>query len=63
MSFGIAELAIIGICCFIPLIVIIGSGLFLTLVKLGVIGSYWLKGDRLAEEGGDYRLDQSREVS
>lgn len=32
------------------------------LLKLGIIGSYWLKGDRSGDESDDYRLDQSHQV-
>jgi hypothetical protein len=37
-------------------------GLGLILLKLGVIGSYWLKGEEPGDEIGDYQLDQSREA-
>jgi hypothetical protein len=32
------------------------------LLKLGIIGSYWLKSDRSGDESDDYRLDQSHQV-
>jgi hypothetical protein len=63
MSIGIAELAILGICCAIPIILLVGSGVVLTLVKLGVISSYWLKGENSSQDGGNYILDQSRDVA
>lgn len=63
MSIGVAELAILGICCTIPIILLVGSGVVLTLVKLGVIGSYWLKDENSLQDGGTYTLDQSRDVT
>jgi len=43
----------------VALVVLIGGGLFL--LKLGVIGKYWLKGDTV-EQGGNYTLDQSQDA-
>jgi hypothetical protein len=37
-------------------------GLGIILLKLGVIGSYWLEGEEPGDEIGDYQLDQSREA-
>jgi hypothetical protein len=39
-------------------------GLVIFLLKLGIIGSYWLKGEDQSrtDESGDYRLEQSREL-
>lgn len=37
-------------------------GLGIILLKLGVIGSYWLKDGEPGDEIGDYKLDQSREA-
>lgn len=42
---------------------LLGAGLAFFLVKWGVIGRYWLKGEAAVQESGDYRLDQSQEVS
>jgi hypothetical protein len=49
------------ILCLIGLLAL-GSlvGVGIVLLRLGVIGSYWLKGEELGEETDDYRLDQSR---
>jgi hypothetical protein len=37
-------------------------GVGIVLLKLGVVGSYWLKGEESTDETGVYRLDQSREA-
>ncbi|UCC88767.1 MAG: hypothetical protein JSV81_05525 [Anaerolineales bacterium] len=34
----------------------------IVLLKLGVVGSYWLKGEGSTDEAGVYGLDQSREA-
>ena len=39
------------------------AGMALLLVKLGVIGSYWLKGEESVQDGGDYNLNQSKDIS
>jgi hypothetical protein len=49
-----ATLCLVGL---LGLGVLIGLGILL--LKLGVIGSYWLKGEEPADETDDYRLDQS----
>jgi hypothetical protein len=38
------------------------AALVLFLLKLGVIGSYWLASDETGDEADDYRLDQSHQV-
>lgn len=48
------TLCLVGL---LGLAALIGGGL--VLLKLGVIGSYWLKGQDFDEGEGDYRLDQS----
>lgn len=63
MGIGVAELAILGLCCAVPIILLVGSGVVLTLVKLGVIGSYWLKDENSSQDDGNYTLDQSRDVT
>ena len=62
MDISLTETLIILACCSIPLLLLIGAGLIFALVKLGVIGSYWLKGQE-TQSGGEYTLDQSRAVS
>ncbi len=47
--------------CLVPLGLIFIGGGALFLIKLGVIGKYWLKGDEV-QSGGDYSLDQSQNV-
>jgi hypothetical protein len=49
-----ASLCLVGL---LGLSVLIGLGILL--LKLGVIGSYWLKGEGPDDETDDYRLDQS----
>ena len=58
---GIVETLLPVLACVIPvaLVVIIGGGL--GLLKLGVIGKYWLKGDTV-EQGGNYTLNQSHDA-
>jgi hypothetical protein len=63
MGLGVAEFALILACCGGPLLLIAGAGTVLTLVKLGVIGHYWLKGEEAVRDGGDYTLDQSRDIA
>jgi hypothetical protein len=47
--------------CLVGLLALGGLvGTAIILLKLGVIGSYWLKGEEPDDETGDYRLDQSR---
>lgn len=46
-------------CCGGALVLFGGIGAALLLVKLGVIGSYWLKGQEPPQTGQDYTLDQS----
>jgi hypothetical protein len=60
---GVAELPIILVCCGLPLILTGGAGLVLALIKLGVIGHYWLKGEGSVQDDGDYTLDQSTDAS
>jgi len=62
-SLGIVEILLILACCSLPFVFLAGAGLIFALIKLGVIGSYWLKGESPPQEGGDYTLDQSQEVS
>ncbi len=59
---GVMETSLLLLVCALPLIlvVIIGGGLWL--IKLGVIGKYWLKGDTV-EQGGTYTLDQSHDAA
>ena len=35
------------------------AGVAIVLLKMGVIGAYWLKGQQPTEDTADYRLDQS----
>lgn len=56
---GIAESSLLLLLCLVPLVFIFIGGGILFLVKLGVIGKYWLKGDEV-QSGGDYSLDQSQ---
>jgi hypothetical protein len=49
-----ASLCLVGL---LGLSVLIGLGILL--LKLGVIGSYWLKGEEPDDQTDDYRLDQS----
>lgn len=55
---GVGVLTV-GVCLagVLGLAALVGVGL--VLLKLGVIGSYWLKGDEPGDETGDYHLDQS----
>jgi hypothetical protein len=49
------------ILCLVGLLALGGLvGTAIILLKLGVIGSYWLKGEEPDDKTGDYRLDQSR---
>jgi hypothetical protein len=49
-----------AILCLVGLLALGGLiGLGILLLKLGVIGSYWLKGEEPDNETDDYRLDQS----
>jgi hypothetical protein len=43
---------------------LLGGGLLIAmfLLKLGVMGSYWLKDDEAGDEADDYRLDQSHQA-
>jgi hypothetical protein len=51
------------ILCLVGLLALSGSiGVGILLLKLGVIGSYWLKGEEPDGEIGDYHLDQSHGV-
>jgi hypothetical protein len=51
------------IICLAGLLFLTGAtALVLFLLKLGVIGSYWLAGDETGDEADDYRLDQSHQV-
>ncbi len=57
--------ALAAVVCLAALLLLGGLvGLAVFLLKLGVIGSYWLKGEgeSPADESGDYRLGQSREL-
>jgi hypothetical protein len=57
--------ALTVVMCLVGLLLLGGLvGLVVFLVKLGVIGSYWLKGEEQspADESGDYRLEHSREL-
>lgn len=63
MSLGLTELAILLICCALPLILVAGAGVVLALIKWTVIGSYWVRGEEPPQGGGYYTLDQSRDVS
>jgi len=56
---GIIESSLAMLLCLVPLaLIFIGGGVFF-LIKLGVIGKYWLKGDEVQSDG-DYLLDQSQ---
>ncbi len=59
---GVIESSLLVMACLIPLVLalLIGGGLWL--LKLGVIGKYWLKGDTV-EQGGNYTLDQSHDAA
>jgi hypothetical protein len=49
-----------AILCLVGLLALGGLiGLGILLLKLGVIGSYWLKGEEPDDQTDDYRLDQS----
>ena len=63
MGFGVIELALILALCGVPLILVAGAGTVLTLVKLGVIGKYWIKGEEEVRNDGNYTLDQSIDVA
>ena len=55
---GVVESALLLLLCLVPLaLIFVGGGIFF-LIKLGVIGKYWLKGDEVQSDG-DYSLDQS----
>jgi hypothetical protein len=46
--------------CLVGLLALGGLiGVGILLLKLGVIGSYWLKGEEPDDETDDYHLDQS----
>ena len=62
MSLGIAEIAIIALCCSAPIFMLLGAGVLFGLLKLGVIGSYWIKGEEPVQQGGDYALNQSQNI-
>ena len=58
MGMGIIELTLLILLCLVPLaLLFIGGGVFF-LIKLGVIGKYWLKGDEVQSDG-NYELDRS----
>lgn len=59
---GVIESSLLVMACLIPLVLalLIGGGLWL--LRLGVIGKYWLKGDTV-EQGGNYTLDQSHDAA
>jgi hypothetical protein len=51
------------IVCLAGLLLLAGMvALVVFLLKLGVIGSYWLKDDEAGDGADDYRLDQSHQV-
>ncbi len=59
---GVAETSLLAMVCLAPLaLIFIGGGIFL-LIKLGVISSYWFKGNAV-EQGGNYTLNQSKDVA
>ena len=60
---GIVELSILVLCCALPLVLGGGAGIVFTLVKLGVIGSYWLRGEEDIQQGGEYTLEQSADAA
>ncbi|RME51303.1 MAG: hypothetical protein D6796_01245 [Caldilineae bacterium] len=60
---GVVEIALLGLCCVLPLVLGGGAGLALLLVKLGVIGSYWLRGEKDVQPGGEYTLEQSADAA
>jgi len=60
---GFAELTLLVLCCALPLIVGGGASIVFMLVKLGVIGSYWLRGDEDIQQGGNYTLEQSADAA
>lgn len=58
---GIIESTLLILLCLAPLaLLFIGGGVFF-LIKLGVIGKYWLKGDEVQSDG-NYELDQSQDA-
>ncbi len=59
---GVREFTVLFACCLLPLLLVAGAGGIFALVKLGVIGNYWLKGDKV-EQGGNYTLDQSKDTA
>lgn len=59
---GGIEVILASLLCIVPLVLLVGGGLVLMLVKLGIIGSYWLKGDTV-EDGGSYTLNQSKDAA
>jgi hypothetical protein len=65
---GELEMALFGattmvVLCLVGLLMLAGlAGMVILLLKLGVIGSYWLKSEVSSDEVADYRLDQSHEV-
>lgn len=63
MSMTSIGVLLLVACAGLTLITALGAGLLLVLVKAGVIGQYWLKGEAPVQEGGDYQLEQSHDVS
>jgi flagellar basal body-associated protein FliL len=54
---------LIAMICLIGLLLLAGMlALVVFLLKLGVMGSYWLKDDEAGDEADDYRLDQSHQA-
>lgn len=51
------------ICCGAPLVLLGGGGMLLALLKFGVIGKYWLKGEEPVQDEGNYTLNDSVEAS
>jgi hypothetical protein len=51
------------ILCIVGLLALGGlAGTIIVLLKLGVVGAYWLKGEEAEADSGDYPLDQSHSV-
>lgn len=63
-TLGVAEVLILFVCCgIIFLTLVTGVGAIFALIRWGVIGTYWIKGETPPQEDGDYSLDQSKDTS
>jgi len=57
-------LELTALACLAGVLVLLGgAGAALLLVKLGVIGKYWLKGQDPPQTGQNYTLDQSADAA